>query len=68
MSDEIIENENQIDGEAVNADAIAEAFLDDSHEDDDDEMFYSARQDEDDDDVDVMDTNFEIMDDDKSWH
>lgn len=68
MSDEEKEIEPTMDGPEVNADAIAEAFSDDAHiDDEDDEHYYASRDVEDDDDGDIMDTNFEIMNDDKSW-
>ncbi|MEN9852516.1 MAG: hypothetical protein RI996_459 [Candidatus Parcubacteria bacterium] len=68
MSDEEKEIEPTMDNPEVNADAIAEAFSDDSHIDDiDDEHYYASLDVEDEDDDDIMDTNFEIMNDDKSW-
>jgi hypothetical protein len=70
MSDEPIEKEpdQMPEGAELNADAIAEVFGDEHHaEEEDDEHFYAAKLDEDDDDGDVMDTNFEIMNDDKNW-
>jgi hypothetical protein len=67
MSDEI-EKENTLEGAEINADAIAEAFSDDQHiDDEDDEHFYAARDVDDEEDGDIMDTNFEIMNDDKNW-
>ena len=51
---------------AINVDAIVEAFSDDHHHDDEEEG-YSTIHDEDEDDGNFMDTNSEIMNDDKHW-
>lgn len=61
---EIEEEVRELDGpNEINADAIVEAFSDDSAVDEDEEIDFAG----DDEDGDFLDTNTEIMKDDRQW-